>query len=94
MGKITHREITNEDGSVYGICGNVTRLGAYRAIRQDIKSWGLEDDVEFTQDELEECDYWETDDPNGEYENYIWWSKPKASLNPKYIGKGWIYRTY
>ena len=90
--KIIQREITNEDGDVYGVCGDITRLRAYRAIRQDLKNWGIDDDVEFTKDDLEPCHFWETKDPGGEYEGWVWWERPNPELKPYYLGKGWIYR--
>jgi hypothetical protein len=94
MKKIVQREITNEDGDVFGVAGDITRLGAYRAIREDMKSWGIADDVEFSPEDLEQCNFWHTDDLGGEYEGWTWWEKPEAKLNPKPLGKGWIYRVY
>lgn len=93
MGKIIERHITNEDGDVYGVVGELTRLGAYRVIKEDLQEYGLENEFEnFNQESLEECNFWQTDDKGGEHEDWIWWEKPKAELKPKPLGKGWIFR--
>jgi hypothetical protein len=90
MKKIIEREITNEDGDFYGVCGNITRLGAYRAIKQDLREYGIENEVEFTPDSLEEFDFWETVKcPSGEHDGYIWWGKPATEDEVKFLGKGW-----
>lgn len=94
MKKIIQREITNEDGDAYGVVGDITRLGAYRAIRQDLRSYGIEDDIEFKAEDLERVEFWETPEAEGDYADYIWWGKPKKSFKPKSLGKGWIYRVY
>ena len=92
MKKIIAREITNEDGDVYGVVGNITRLGAYRAIRADLRGFDLEDDVIFSPNDLEVCDFWHTEDKGGEYEDWTWWAKPAAKLKPTFLGKGWILK--
>lgn len=96
MRKIIHRNITNEDGDFYGVCGNITRLGAYKAIKQDLREYGIEDDVEFTQDDLELFDYYETIEcaHEGEHENWIWWGTPNPEDKVKFLGKGWGYKVY
>lgn len=89
--RIIQREITNEDGDFYGVCGNITRFSAYRIIRQDLRNYGILEDIEFTIDDLVETDFWETTQPDGE--EWTWWEKPKASLKPRYLGRGWgIYQ--
>lgn len=96
MKKIIEREITNEDGDFYGVVGDITRLGAYRAIRQDLRGWGLEYDVEFTPDDLEQYEFWKTVEcpHSGEHEGYIWWGDPDKEDKIISIGKGWGYKCY
>lgn len=90
MKKIIERQITNEDGDFYGVCGNITRLGAYRAIRQDMKGWGIAEDVEFKPEDLEEFTFWRTVDcPSGEHEDWIWWGSPSKEDKVELLGKGW-----
>lgn len=98
MSKIIHRNITNEDGDVYGVIGDITRLGAYRAIRQDLREYGILEDIMadggFNQDDLETCDFWETEDPEGDCDGWIWWAKPPEKYKSKYLGTGWVFRPY
>jgi len=90
--KIIERNITNEDGNFYGVCGELTRRQAYKVIKGDLEEYGIEDDVEFTLDELGEYDFWETVKcPSGEHEGYIWWGEPDKEDETIYLGKGWGY---
>ena len=90
MKKIIVRNITNEDGDFYGVVGDLTRLGAYRAIRQDLKDYGIDDDVEFKQEDLEVFNFWETTYcPSGDHEDYYWWGTPAKEDKVKFLGKGW-----
>ena len=93
MKKIIAREITNEDGDFYGVVGDITRLGAYRAIRQDLDSWGILEDMEFKAEDLEQFDFYETIEcPSGEHEGWQWWGTPDKEDKTKYLGKGWGYK--
>lgn len=97
MKKIIERNITNEDGDFYGVCGNLTRLGAYRAIRQDLDEYGIledmKDDVNFKVENLKEFDFYETIEcPSGEHEGWTWWGKPDKEDKTKFLGKGWGYQ--
>ena len=89
--------ITNEDGDVYGAVyphRKLTRLGALRAINKELISFGIEDEVKITLEDLTECRFWRT--AGGEqHDNWIWWEKPdKAEYNfdtVEDLGIGWIY---
>jgi len=93
MKKIIERNITNEDGDFYGVCGNITRLGAYRAIRQDLREYGIaeDDEVNFKQEDLGEYDFYQTVNcpHGGEHEDWIWWGKPSERDKTEFLGKGW-----
>lgn len=93
MGKIIERHITNEDGDFYGVIGDVTRLGAYRAIRQDLDEYGILGDFDFSADDLSEYNFVQsTNCPHGgEHEGWIWWGTPKEGETVKPLGKGWGY---
>lgn len=93
--KIIERNITNEDGDFYGVCGNLTRIGAYRAIRQDLKEYGISEDIEFTPNDLIEVDYYQTVKcPSGEHEGWIWWGEPDKEDTVKFLGKGWGFKPW
>lgn len=97
MSKIIARNITNEDGDFYGVVGDITRLGAYRAIRQDLDEYGILEDMEedenFKAESLEQFDYYETIEcPSGEHEGYQWWGEPAKEDKVKFLGKGWGYQ--
>ena len=94
MGKIVERKITNEDGDFYGVCGkDLTRLGAYRAIKQDLREYGIIDDIEFTVDDLEEFEFYQTVScPSDEHTDFIWWGEPNKEDEVKFLGKGWGYK--
>lgn len=88
--KIIEREITNEDGDFYGVCGNITRLGAYRAIKQDLRGYGIDKDIEFKASDLIAVDFYKTVKcPSGEHEGYTWWGKPDTEDTVEFLGKGW-----
>lgn len=89
--KIIEDHITNEDGDFYGVCGELTRKQAYKAIRSNLEEYGIEDDVEFTPEDLEEYEFYQTIDcpHNNEHEAYIWWGKPVKGDKVKLLGKGW-----
>ena|ERR1035437_4736566 len=94
MKKIIERNITNEDGDAYGVVGDITRLGAYRAIRQDLREYGIadDDDVQFKQEDLA-VTYFEqtTKCPHGgEHEDWIWWGESAKGDTTKELGRGWI----
>ena len=90
MKKIIERNITNEDGDFYGVCGSITRLGAYRAIRQDLKEYGIDDDIELKAENLKQFNFWKTIVcPSGEHEDWIWWGKPDKEDKAEFLGKGW-----
>lgn len=91
MGKIIERHITNEDGDFYGIVGNITRLGAYRAIRQDLEEYGILEDIDFTADDLGMYNFVQTTKciHGGEHEDWIWWSGHTQGDETKPLGVGW-----
>lgn len=88
---------SDEDGENFGVIGNVTRLGALRAIKRFMfYECGLDDEEEITPhiDDLEKREFWQTDDTKyegGEYEDYYWWSKPH-DIPVVSVGTGWIYK--
>lgn len=89
MKKIIERNITNEDGDIYGVCGDITRLGAYRAIRQDLRDCGTLDEVEFKQEDLQQITFYQTTlcPHDGEHTAYIWWGKWVDGERVKSLGK-------
>lgn len=90
--KIVQRNICSEDGDFYGVCGKLTRRQGYKAIREDLEEYGIEDDIEFKPEDLSEYDFYETIEcPSGEHEGYIWWGEPDKEDKVKYLGKGWGY---
>lgn len=96
MKKIIERNVTNEDGDVYGVVGDITRLGAYRAIRQDLRDYGTLDEVEFKQEDLQQTTFYQTIECShgGEHNDWIWWDKPTKGDTYKTLGKGWLFDVY
>ncbi len=84
----------DEDGENFFVVGDVTRLGALRAINKFMRQeCGLDGEELPKLDDLEVCNFWETDDEKyegGEYEGWHWWSKPK-DVPVKPVGRGWRY---
>lgn len=79
---------SDEDGFTFYCVGNVSELGALRAIRKFQK-----DECEFSNKELAtlpltEANFWYTD--RGEYEGWYWWGNPPRDAKP--VGRGWIFR--
>lgn len=91
MKKIIERKITNDDGDFFGVMGDTTRLGAYRAIRKDLDGYGLLEDIDFTQDDLREVLFYKTSHcvHNGEHDDYIWWVKPSKEYGDSVTEFGW-----
>ena len=88
--EIIERNITNEDGDFYGVCGKMTKRQAYKIIKEDLEEYGIEEDVELKLEDLSEYDFWKTTEcPSGEHEGYIWWGKPDKEDKVISIGKGW-----
>lgn len=85
---------SDEDGETYYIVGNVTRLGALRALHKYIKDNIGELDEMPTQDDLTQTNFRETVDcpHGGEHQGYTWWGTPKPDEKTKPLGIGWIWQ--
>lgn len=91
--KIIERNITNEDGDFYGVCGELNKREALRVIREDLEEYGIADEISIKLSDLERFDFWETVVcPSGEHDGFIWWGKPAEEDKVKYLGKGWGYK--
>jgi hypothetical protein len=88
--RIIERNITNEDGDFYGVCGDLTRAEAYEVICEDLDGYGILGDFEFKAKDLVKVDFYQTTKcPSGKHEGYIWWGKPAKEDTVKFLGKGW-----
>ena len=98
MNKKIREVSSDEDGENYFVIGDVTELGALRAIRSYMKNeCGLDEDEEIMPKlgDLERVNFVQTDMDKykgGEYEDWSWWGKVPAGVPTKPAGWGWIYK--
>lgn len=82
----------DEDGETYYVVGDITELGARRAINKFFRECGIEEDMKESPFELVESNFWTTE--GGEYDGWTWWSQPDPEKynfeKVKPLGKGWI----
>lgn len=83
---------SDEDGETYYIIGEVTRLGAFRAILKFMKEdCGLDEEYFPKQEDLKPAKFTKTKNAKDYYEDFVWWGKPTEGVEVEPYGKGWIY---
>jgi hypothetical protein len=83
---------SDEDGEAYYVVGDVTLLGAKRALNKQLKEWGIEEDMEYHTLEWEKSNFWYTE--GGDHDGWTWWAEPDKAQHSyekiKPIGVGWL----
>lgn len=82
----------DEDGETYVVVGDITKLGAVRALKKQLREWGIEEDVGQLPEPYQ-GNFWRTN--GGSYDGCVWWKMPDKSKDDyekiEPLGIGWIF---